>query len=204
MIYGWGLGGPGGRKQSRCPPLLPQGPGAGHRHPRLLKGNTDPSQNGKGGRDTSPAHTQAPAPTLFSSVRRQGLQATPCSFQGPTQARTLQDSAAHRDALALKHKQTEGFRTKMKRPRSCTVPLERLKCFSGLRMSKSAGGFPGLLSQPHRCVQPGSPAHSTATPTESLSKRQKEKIKKIKRVRAWRQGPPQPHYKLLQVSYLGK
>lgn len=43
-----------------------------------------------------------------------------------------------------------------------------------------------------------------ATPTESLSKRQKEKIKKIKRVRAWRQGPPQPHYKLLQVSYLGK
>lgn len=95
MIYGWGLGGPGGRKQSQCLPLLPQGPGGGHRHPHLLKGNTDPSQNGKGEGDASPAHTQAPAPPLFSSVKRQGLQATPCSFHHPAQAGTLQDSAAH-------------------------------------------------------------------------------------------------------------
>lgn len=50
----------------------------------------------------------------------------------------------------------------------------------------------------------GSPAHSMTAPTKSLSKRQKEKIKNIRKGQRPGGGPPEPHYKLLQVSYQEK
>jgi hypothetical protein len=96
------------------------------------------------------------------------------------------------------------LKTERKQSRSCTIPqlpLQGLKCFGHLRVNKRAV-FPGFLSQPHKSMFSLESWPLPQPPHEVSIQKAKGKGQKNQNGLE-PSGPPQPHYKLLQVVYWG-